>query len=149
MEYGDSRMVNTFIQRTQENLKIIASQDPEKSSKYEVTQAVNSLLGLLIIPVERMKDTAMRKSFDHEIIELIDITTRNQNKPLLNQIRNCVAHGNIGFRAKVPDSSEIGFITLGCTKTSNKREFQAKISVDNLFKLTDKLCELLKDHKFA
>ncbi len=148
MEYSDARMVNTFIERTKTNLDLISHWDAPKTGKYEVTQAVNSLFGLLIVPVERIGDRNMKEQLDDRIKRFFKIESRDENANLLAQIRNCLAHGNIGFRAREPDCKQIGFMHLGYINPQ-KSQIKAEISVEDLFRLTDALFELLKDHSYT
>ncbi len=54
--YNIEYFLNSFTKRTIENLKFIED-EVEKYDLFEVTQLINSLLGLIIIPVEAYKNT--------------------------------------------------------------------------------------------
>lgn len=55
MEYSD--VVKDFAERTLVNLRQIESLSESGYEAYEVTQLINSLLGLLIFPKERFHES--------------------------------------------------------------------------------------------
>ena len=82
MQPGQNELVHEFIRRTMENLKIIQKLECVDDQKFSVTQAINSLLGLLILPVSYLPKENMR-DFDDIItnyfnVEFLNNTNREQ-----------------------------------------------------------------------
>jgi len=89
-----------FIQRTEKNLRAIENLSKKGESVYEVTQLINSLLGLLVYPREVIFNNIpriTRKTMINEGWPLPDeqIEQVRDLKELLNNMRNAVAHFNI------------------------------------------------------
>ena len=120
MEYDISAFVKDFASRTQKNLttieQIALDQSDEEPQVYEVTQLINSLLGLLIIPQQAL-DAALNTDFQfnsysfYDNGELQDLILSLQNRKYLypsNQyvsaeffirhMRNAVAHPERGIQ---------------------------------------------------
>ena len=98
-----------FISRTEKNLRAIEKLSQDGESVYEVTQLINSLLGLLVYPRENFFDEipeitreAMIKQGwplpDEEISQIQNL------RKLVKNMRNAVAHLNIDF---IADNNEI------------------------------------------
>lgn len=106
---SDYKLEEEFISRTEKNLRAIEKLSQDGESVYEVTQLINSLLGLLVYP---------REKFFDEIPEITRETMINQGWPLpdeeisqiqnlrdlVKNMRNAVAHLNIDF---IADNNEI------------------------------------------
>lgn len=99
MEYlkGDA-FLGDFAERTIVNLDVI-----EKSSgSYEVTQLVNSLLGLIIFPKERnwnMRYSTGWNGILHKYV--VYPKNRMTNSNLMRNLRNAVSHSHILFEKDV------------------------------------------------
>jgi hypothetical protein len=98
-----------FISRTEKNLRAIEKLSQKGESVYEVTQLINSLLGLLVYPRENFFDEipeitreAMIKQGwplpDEEISQIQNL------RKLVKNMRNAVAHFDIEF---IADNNEI------------------------------------------
>ena len=115
MEYKD--LVEDFAKRTRINLNIfrrIQKEHPEiierfkeedpQTDMYEVTQLINSLLGLLVFPREEFIGKIPYKSIKELIMEGWPIprikgqyTQANNLNQLVRYLRNAIAHCNIKF----------------------------------------------------
>lgn len=100
MEYAkDSAFVKDFVLRTKENIRC-------GNHPYEVTQLVNSLVGLLILPKERYYTNIQDNMIDAELLADIKtkITINNPRKHcslkyIVRRMRNAIAHFNIVCKA--------------------------------------------------
>jgi hypothetical protein len=54
---SDYKLEDEFISRTEKNLRAVEKLSQDGESVYEVTQLINSLLGLLVYPRERFFET--------------------------------------------------------------------------------------------
>jgi len=94
------RLEDEFIARTEANLRAIDELSKQGANVYEVTQLINSLLGLLIFPKERMfykiphirREDMEREGWPLPYEEKSQV--RNLRE-LVKSIRNAVAHFNI------------------------------------------------------
>ena len=113
MEY----FISDFAQRTKTNLEIINEMEELSPQKpYEVTQLINSLLGLVVLPYEKFKNWEEKKNNAMEAVEkniwdLLEaceadnryfnsFDDRHSKKVLefINHIRNAVSHsGKMGL----------------------------------------------------
>lgn len=104
MIYEPDRVVQDFAQRTQANLDAIRRLRAEGQPVYEVTQLMNSLLGLLVFPKEKFFEVLpnmplnqlKREGWPVPVISGPYRQARNL-KQLIRFLRNAVAHFNIEF----------------------------------------------------
>ena len=98
-----------FISRTEKNLRAIEKLKKEGENVYEVTQFINSLLGLLVYPRERFfetipditQETMIKEEWPLPLGENAQVSGL---KELIRYMRNAVAHFNIEF---ITDKNEI------------------------------------------
>lgn len=93
MEYLKGKdFVSDFAERTLANLEKI---EKEKSddAKYEVTQLVNSLLGLIVFPKER------EVTDDKCVKNLVPYIIKTNNYSLIQHMRNAISHSHIFFES--------------------------------------------------
>ena len=151
MIYED--LVSDFADRTRRNLEVIdgLTDDPE-SDVFEVTQLINSMLGLLVFPREKFLDRIP----EIPLAELKErgwphITTRPPFKPprtlrkLVRYLRNSIAHFNIKFRS---EKGEISGITVWNMK-GRKKDWEANLNLEELREFTLKFVELLRDEELV
>lgn len=98
-----------FIARTQKNLRAIECLKEKGGEVYEVTQLLNSMLGLLIFPKEIFSKKIQDKSWDLMDKEGWPLPSGDHAKvlglkQLVRNMRNAVAHFNIEL---VNDGNEI------------------------------------------
>lgn len=102
MEYKD--LIRDFANRTYQNLKTIEDLHAQGDRVYEITQLINSMLGLVVLPKERDL-LATREDRDKPLEELVaegwpelNPTVRAKNVRTLGDftrfLRNSVAHFN-------------------------------------------------------
>lgn len=104
--YIFQEFVKDFSGRTRQNMRVIDaiydehSDDPEKKV-YEVTQVINSLFGMIIVPYEKFKDQ-INKS------EYADINSYKEIKKLIHELDR-----NKFLRSTYPgDSEEVGVFSF-------------------------------------
>jgi len=97
-----------FISRTEKNLRAIEKLSQKGESVYEVTQLINSLLGLVVYPKERLKkipeitwETMIEQEWPLPTGENAQVSGLKQ---LIRYMRNAVAHFDIEF---IADNNEI------------------------------------------
>jgi len=117
MKFGANKMAiyskfpRDFIKRTQEDIKAYTGQ-------YEVTNLINSCLGLIVIPKELKVQKLPKYSFGdtcqkYGITKLSIELCKDKNYSLgsvVRHIRNGLSHGLIDFESS--DGSTIDFITV-------------------------------------
>ena len=103
-----------FIARTQKNLIAIECLKEKGVEVYEVTQLLNSMLGLLIFPKERLFEKIKNKSWDTMVEEGWPLPSGDNAKvsdleQLIIIMRNAVAHCNFNVITKDDEISSIEF----------------------------------------
>lgn len=105
MEYAkDSEFIKDFISRTKENIN-------RGCHPYEVTQLINSLIGLLVLPKEKYYDGIKNEMIDAQLFRkiqscVINPPTRCSLKYIVRRMRNAIAHFHIECKADA-DTKEI------------------------------------------
>ena len=143
-EYS-KEFVKDIIRRTNENLN-------NYQGDYDVTQLINSAIGLLIIPHEkyysRIDNTFVSTSMLHEIRNSIKNNTYPREtdeielRDIVKHIRNGIAHSRIYFESDNGELSEIQILDhrkqytktdkRGGKKTVPVADFEIVLSVENL-----------------
>ena len=134
MMFSDEHdIVREFIIRSRSNLEFL------KPPQYEVTQLINSAIGLLIIPKEtyykEIQDDMIPSEILYEVKQCIFPYTYGEPQNLQNivkHMRNGIAHGKISFEAeKSPLKSQPPHIHNIIFKDSRDSKcFKMVISVD-------------------
>ena len=176
--YNHERFINSFIERTQQNYKVITELNRENQTEvYEVTQLVNSLFGLLIIPYEKFKygGTYQTKEEDlrnaapidymrlnNKIEELkkdnrlVSTYSSDERYPVGNfigHLRNALAHsGEEGLQfLPYDDTGEITSIyfydKLDEKDKPNKRQFCAHIKIDEIKEIVEWISRMYIRHE--
>ena len=102
MMYAEGNdFIKDFARRTQANLSRL------EKGPYEVTQLINSMIGLLIIPKEMQYKQIVDKLIKGELLEKVNncitLDTYGQSvdlRQLCRHFRNAVAHSRIDFEAE-------------------------------------------------
>ena len=133
MEYAkDSAFVKDFVLRTKENIHC-------GNHPYEVTQLVNSLVGLLILPKERyyanIQDNMIDAKLLADIRAKIKITTPPKYcslKYIVRRMRNAIAHFHIVCKADkyTHEIDEIIFSDFDECNNGRTPNFQIALPVD-------------------
>ena len=115
-----------FISRTEKNLRAIEKLSQKGESVYEVTQLINSLLGLLVYPKENFfeeipeitRETMIKQGWplpDEEISQIQNL------RELVKNMRNAVAHINIEFTTEKNEIEGIRFENYGTRDEGRKK----------------------------
>ena len=145
MEYKD--LVRDFAERTRANLALVRAAAKTGQNAYEVTQLINSMLGLLVFP---------QKEFYEKIPEttLADLEKEGWPIPrvcgsypqvlnlrqLARYLRNGIAHFNLRFTEM--GGSVDGLIIWNETPKGNKN-WEAELKIEELEGITDRFTQLL------
>ena len=132
-----------FIARTQKNLRAIECLKEKGGEVYEVTQLLNSMLGLLIFPKEKLYKKIQPKNWDMMVKEGWPLPSGDNAKvsdleELIRKMRNAVAHINIEL---VNDGNEI----IGIRFSSYHRKGQNWTGVYDIASLR-KFVDMFLDH---
>lgn len=149
MDYQN--VVKDFAKRTKHNLKLIEENKSRGEDAYEVTQLINSCLGLLVLPQQRYMDSIPKTPIDDLIKEGWVIPRATGNFPqiedlnqLIRYLRNAVAHFNISF---ISDSeNEIDALKVW-NVNRGKKTWEAVLGLHELKAILDKFADMLADYK--
>ncbi len=145
MNYDD--VVRDFAKRTRKNLRFIEQAQAEGVEVYEVTQLVNSLLGLLVFPKERYYNRIPELSLQElkesgwpEIQVTGDFKKHKDLRELMRFLRNSIAHCNIEFLAD-------HYYKLHGLRVWNEsggvKNWEAELSFEDLRLIVDKFTVLI------
>lgn len=148
MEYDN--LVKDFAYRTRKNLDALRElHETEPDRVYEVTQLINSMLGLLIFPQQQYIDAIPEISLDElkqqgwPIPRVMGVYPQVSNlKQLVRYLRNAIAHFNLKFRGN--GAGQIaGLCVWNEDPRTNTITWMAELTVEDLEKITDKFTEQL------
>jgi hypothetical protein len=152
MEYKN--LVRDFVLRTRKNLEFVEATiqaDPD-AQVYEVTQLVNSLLGLIIFPKERYFEHIPEISIDElkRIGWEIPKVTGNFNqvrdlRQLMRYLRNSIAHSNLEFDS---DGYTLTGIRLWNCR-DHQKNWEVRLTIVELRNLTDQFINLILSEEDA
>lgn len=133
--YNTEDPIKDFFKRTKENLDKYLENNKKDEDSYpnEITQLLNSLLGLLVITKEKGK-------IDYNNLNIEDLQTKltikpeSENKAFIRHLRNAIAHGHI----KANGNEFIESITFKDTV------FEVTLTKDDLLSLIEQLHASLK-----
>lgn len=148
MDYDS--LLQDFARRTALNLKAVESiqRDNPDAEVFEVTQLVNSLLGLIVFPKERYHNSIPELSLE-ELVKDGWPAPRVQGewqtpadlRSLMKYLRNAVAHFNIEFEAA---GGQITGVRIWNVDLESKRKnWEARYTVWELRVLVEKAVEML------
>lgn len=153
MMYED--VIADFAKRTEANLQTIRqlAREGGAAPAYEVTQLVNSMLGLLVFPqqryLDRIPETPIADLANNgwPIPEVVGDYPQVPNlRQLVRMLRNAVAHCNLEFEPGV--GNEIQALTVWNTKPGTRKvTWKARLTVDDLDAITTRFVALLLDRK--
>lgn len=161
MDYQN--LVRDYTQRTLKNLEIIekiangdahlyfpnssGEIDIEETQAFEVTQLVNSMLGLIILPQQRYFDSIPEtplselRDWPKPLLEGDKPEDLHTLKDLMRYIRNSIAHFNIEFLSS--DDQRINGIKIWNLNRQGKKNWTALISLYDLRDISEKFIELM------
>jgi len=126
-------VVKDFARRTLHNLRFIEG-NKTQPDVYEVTQLINSMLGLLVFPKEEFWDTILPiplkdiPSFQKIHVRCDTYKEKcNDLKTLIRHMRNSISHFRIEFR---DDKNYVSHIAM--SDQHNGQDWQAEMSVFDL-----------------
>ena len=140
----------TFIKDFAERTK--ANYQKHQKGPYEITQLINSMVGLLIIPEQRLYDKISDSLIDECLLNKLKAPTclkqytypnRLDLRQICRHLRNAIAHSNIEFEAIQPpiktDPITIESIILKDTDGSHffEMKMSAALLVEFLFAFSD------------
>lgn len=130
-----------FATITLENLYYIETAEKNGENTYEVTQLINSFLGLIVFPQEQNEERVGRVSIDPKIIDDLRLgvtentyTGRHAEVNLQNLIyhfRNAISHGHVEPQAD-KDKEIFGLEFYDCNSYKKKEEFRIKVEISLL-----------------
>lgn len=148
MDYEN--LVRDFALRTRKNLDALRAIQQSQSDVYEVTQLINSMLGLLVFPQQRYVHRIPQVSLDElykqgwpipkVVGDYPQVANLNQ---LVRYLRNAIAHFNLEF---ISDGfGKIQGLKVWNTdpRRGNIITWRAELTIDDIEKITDKFIELL------
>jgi hypothetical protein len=157
MEYQD--VIRDFALRTKKNLEYIetkASEDNSNPEVYEVTQLINSLLGLIVFPREeymsRLPQTPLSDLVDQgwAVPRIVgDYPQVKTLRELIDYIRHAISHFNIEF---IPNSERkiTGIILWNREYRGGKPGeiiWKAELNIEELRKLAFKFIDLILESR--
>ena len=147
MVYED--VVKDFAKRTKHNLAIIKALKEDEKDVYEVTQLINSMLGMLVFPKETYFTNIPKKSLEELktegwVIPEVegDFPQVKDLRELIRYLRNAIVHFNIKFC----DDGFNRVIGIEVWNTLPGREdpnWKAKLSIVELESITDRFLDLI------
>ena len=148
MEYKN--LVKDFADRTEHNLNIIEKINAhENQAAYEVTQLINSLLGLLILPQQEFFNSIPTDSIDKArkdgwtIPDPMDDFRQVDNLSVfLRYLRNGVSHFNIKF---LSTDEQISGIEIWNQPPRSEINWKINLSIHDIKSITTKIKELVND----
>ena len=145
MNYED--VIRDFAQRTLKNLQAIERLRSEGQDVYEITQLVNSTLGILVFPQQRYIDQIPNtplKQLKQQGWPIPKVRPGLQQVEDLNQLirylRNAIAHFNIEFIGD--GQNRLHMLRVWNMRRGNKI-WEAELSFDDLRGIAERFIELL------
>ncbi len=140
-----------FAKRTKHNLKLIEEHKLCGEEAYEVTQLINSCLGLLVLPQQRYMDSIPKTPInelvkDGWVIPKVsgDFPQVENLNQLIRYLRNAISHFNIEF---VSDSED-EISTLKMWNANHERKtWEAVLGFHELKAILEKFADLLAKYK--
>ena len=137
-------VIRDFAERTRKNLRAIEDLQAKGGEAYEVTQLVNSMLGLLVFPRERFLDQIPQTSLSDleadgwPVPKVVgDFPQARDLRELIRYLRNAIAHSNIEFIGEKIQSVRVW-------NTKNKRTtWKAEIGLKELRAIAERFTDLL------
>jgi hypothetical protein len=141
-------LVRDFARRTQRNLEYVRSAQHGGADVYEVTQLINSMLGLLVFPQQQYVDAIPATPVSDlerdgwPIPRIVgDYPQVNDLNQLVKYLRNAIAHCNLEF---ISDSSmDIQGVQVWNVPPNGQTNWKAQLTIAELHDLTEKFLTLL------
>ena len=144
-------LVRDFAHRTRDNLEVLRNLQKIKPDVevYEVTQLINSMLGLLVFPQQRYFDHIPKTPLGELASQGWPIPKVEGNYPqvkdlleLFRYLRNSITHCNLEFLSD--EREQISGLCVWNTNPRNGRTtWKARLTIEDIEKITGKLIHLL------
>ena len=147
MEYPDeSDFSKEFFKRTIYNLELYSKNSTTSEEfKYEVTQLINSLLGLIVFVKEDKLD--IRYINLKDIVEIDPIVWKYCDRKggrleeknfsnFLKHLRNAIAHKRLVIKSNEKEIYSVVFVD-----EYKNNKFKVELNIDQIYNLVDKLSE--------
>lgn len=151
-------VVRDFIARTRRNLELVREHaeaegahsvaDGERRA-FEVTQLVNSMLGLLVFPQQRYFNAIPHTPLEELVangwprVRAVDgFPDVEDLHDLMRYLRNAVTHFNIEFTEQ---SGKISGVRVWNTKPNGVKNWKTELSMQDLESITERFCDLLDE----
>lgn len=142
-------VIQDFARRTRKNLEVIDRLHAEGRQVYEVTQLVNSTLGLLVFPQQEYVDQIPHTPLDElrrDGWPIPKVTGRFEQVRDLNQLirylRNAITHFNIKFIGDGQNEIEVLRVW---NEDRGRKTWEAVLSVSDLRGIAERFIEFLLD----
>ena len=127
--------LSDFAMRTKANLHHILAQD-NKNDVYEVTQLINSLLGLVVFA----KEHEARSDFRLHDIEL-KVGNDNETTTIIEHVRHALSHYHI---RPIEDQGRVcGFKMWNGDGDINPKNWSRDFTVEELHEIAEEMCNQL------
>jgi len=150
-EYKDT--LKCFIKRTNCNLKTIQNLSSNGEPPYEVTQLINSLLGLVVLPKEKLFREIPQTAFDDLRADgwpdsFLQPSSRKELPDNLRSLSICLRNGVAHFRIETTEQGgNISGVTI-CDMEPKKDSphWKVHLTLDDLQCVIDRFGEVVKTH---
>jgi len=146
MEY--TNLVRDFASRTRSNLAFVQEAAKEGNEVYEVTQLINSMLGLLVFPEQRFYSKIPETKLSDLEKEGWPIPRVDGRYPqvdnlrkLARYLRNGISHFNLRFTET--GGHVDGIIIWNNEPQKGRKNWQAELKISELEAIAEKFTELL------
>ncbi len=147
--YPYADFVREFATRTRHNLEKIEAQSAAGFDVYEVTQLINSLLGMVVFIREKggLPKTHLSEIACFPKVDFILGKDRTEKfDEFIKFVRHAVAHGNVEVKAKGKGSKTITHLVLWNKPPWEAEEiWRIKCSIDEIRWIAIKLTELIAE----
>ena len=141
-------IVRAFAMRTRANLKVINALESADLEVFEVTQLVNSLLGLLVFPQQRyyrsipeIPLSELARAGWPEPLVVGEFPTVENLKDLMRYLRNAISHFNVEYLSDA--DGEIRGMRLWNINRNREKDWVVELSLDDLEVVVDKFLDLM------
>lgn len=139
MYASEDEFLADFVMRTKENIKYCSK------SPYEVTQLINSMIGLLVIPKEKyidlISDDLISSELLQKMLDCVEFDSYSDNgtlKGIVRHLRNAISHSKFDFKAERQPMHDTPLLIHSVTFEDNREkdgiifDFKAEIPLDLL-----------------
>lgn len=144
-------VIRDFAERTRKNLNFIEQSLENGAEVFEVTQLVNSLLGLLVFPQQHYFDHIPQKPLKElrqegwPDVKVVGDFQQHQNlRELMRYLRNAVSHFNLEFIANQNRQLQVVKVwNINPRKRNRPKTWEAHLSLKDLRIIVDKFTVLI------